>query len=83
MANLTSTFIEAVDRALAGDWEAAHEIAQAHEGEATADFIHGVAHWMEGDLSNAGYWFGQAGRKMSEYRTAEEALRAIQAELRA
>ncbi|HXU80015.1 MAG TPA: hypothetical protein VN914_01370 [Polyangia bacterium] len=69
--------LAAVDHALAGDWQRAHEIVQEREGEPIADWIHGAAHWMEGDLSNARYWFGQAGREMSRYATVEEALRAI------
>ena len=49
-------------------WHAAHEIAQAHEGERLFDAIHALLHRIEGDTFNAGYWdrragtdFGQAG----------------------
>ena len=69
--------LEAVDLALAGDWQAAHEIAQEHEDDPIANWIHGVAHWMEGDLSNARYWFGRAGRAFDAYPTAERTLQAI------
>lgn len=71
----------AVDLALGGDWQRAHEIVQAHEDDPIARWIHGAVHWMEGDLSNAGYWFGQAGRQMSDYPTVEATLRAIRAAL--
>ena len=81
MADLTPTLLRAVELALAGDWQAAHEIAQDHEGDATADWIHGVVHWMEGDLGNARYWFRQAGQQMSALPNAEETLRAIEATL--
>lgn len=43
------------------DWEAAHEIAQDHEGEAIFDAIHALLHRIEGDLPNAGYWDRRAG----------------------
>jgi hypothetical protein len=39
----------AVDAALAGDWEAAHAIAQRHEGDSAADWLHAVLHKIEGD----------------------------------
>ena len=42
--------------------EAAHEIAQAREGEADFDLLHALLHRREGDFANAGYWFGQAGK---------------------
>jgi hypothetical protein len=71
--------LQAVDHALAGDWQAAHQIAQDHEDEPIANWIHGVAHWMEGDLSNARYWFGRAGRDIGSHPTPQETLRAIRA----
>jgi len=43
------------------DWERAHEIAQAHEGEQIYDAIHALAHRIEGDTRNAGYWDRRAG----------------------
>jgi hypothetical protein len=72
---------EAVDRALAGDWQAAHEIAQEHEDDDLASWIHAVVHWIEGDLSNARYWFRQAGKQMGDHATPEATLRAIKVEL--
>jgi hypothetical protein len=46
-----------------GDWQAAHEAVQAHEGTAQADRVHAYLHRKEGDLSNAGYWYRRAGAK--------------------
>ena len=40
-----------------------------------------MVHWIEGDRSNARYWFGQAGRQMDSYATPEETLRAIKVAL--
>jgi hypothetical protein len=41
--------IRAVDLAIAGDWEAAHGLAQSHEGDPAADWLHAVLHKIEGD----------------------------------
>ena len=45
-----------------GDWEAAHRIVQKDEESPLACWAHGIVHLMEGDVSNARYWYGQAGR---------------------
>jgi hypothetical protein len=42
-----------------GDWNQAHEIAQAENG-AGAAWVHAYLHRKEGDTSNAGYWYRQA-----------------------
>ncbi len=50
-----------VDLARAGSWDEAHEIAQHHEGDATADWLHAVLHKLEGDVGNARYWYRRCG----------------------
>ena len=80
-ASLTAQLLQAVDHALAGDWQAAHLIAQDHEGERLADWIHAVAHRMEGDLGNALYWYGRCGRAKSEQLPTDAELRLIKDEL--
>ncbi len=45
----------------ARDWQAAHEIAQESNAPLAA-WAHGIVHLIEGDESNARYWYGQAGR---------------------
>jgi len=47
--------LQAIEMALAGKWDAAHELVQQHEGDATAAWIHAVLHKIEGDLGNARY----------------------------
>jgi hypothetical protein len=42
-----------------GDWNQAHEIAQADNG-ADAAWVHAYLHRKEGDASNAAYWYRQA-----------------------
>jgi hypothetical protein len=48
-----------------GDWDRAHERAQAGE-DADSALVHAHLHRVEGDLSNAGYWYRRAGRPMPE-----------------
>jgi hypothetical protein len=57
-----SELLRAVDLALSGDWDAAHEIVQQYEDDATAAWIHAVLHKIEGDPGNARYWYRHAGR---------------------
>lgn len=45
-----------------GDWDAAHRIAQAREGDPAHDWVHAHLHRIEGDLGNAGYWYRRAGK---------------------
>ena len=75
--------LRAIELALSGQWNAAHEIVQQYEDDATASWIHAVLHKMEGDLSNSGYWYRRAGRKENVAEDPRVELAAIQAELRA
>ena len=68
----------AVEIALAGDWPAAHLIAQEYEGDDVASWIHAVVHRMEGDLANAGYWYRRCSRTLREDVTTADELREIQ-----
>lgn len=53
---------QAIDLALAGQWDAAHRIVQQHGEDATAAWIHAVLHKIEGDLENSRYWYRRAGK---------------------
>lgn len=46
------------------DWKRAHEIAQ-DIGSADAAWVHAYLHRREGDPSNAGYWYRQAGKPVN------------------
>ena len=70
-----------MDTALAGDWQAAHLVAQDHEGERLANWIHAVVHRMEGDEGNAAYWYARCGRAGAERLSPEAELKLIRAEL--
>ena len=80
--SITAECLEAVDLALAGNWEAAHAIVQGHEGDPTADWIHAVLHKIEGDDANSRYWYRRAGRPTPAAGTDTQAeLKAIRASL--
>ena len=42
-----------------GDWQKAHECAQAQD-DAIGAWVHAYLHRREGDLANAGYWYRRA-----------------------
>jgi hypothetical protein len=71
----------AVQKALGGDWQAAHLVAQGHEGEPLANWLHAVVHRMEGDLGNASYWYGRCGRALRKQVPTEAELKEIEAAL--
>ena len=48
-----------------GDWDAAHRIVQ-DENTPDAAWVHAYLHRVEGDLSNAGYWYRQAGQPVAK-----------------
>jgi len=73
--------IRAVELALAGDWDGAHEIVQADEADATSCWIHAVLHKIEGDAGNARYWYARAGHAYEAYADAKAELAAIRAAL--
>jgi hypothetical protein len=53
--------LRAVWHGLRGDWEAAHELAQAQD-DAEGAWVHAWLHRIEGDLGNANYWYRCAQR---------------------
>jgi 7-cyano-7-deazaguanine synthase len=71
--------IRAIDLALAGDWQGAHAIAQRHEGDPLADWLHAVLHRIEGDDGNARYWYREAGRDPDAHADPRAELAVIRA----
>ncbi len=43
------------------EWQKAHELCQRDEGDRAHDLVHALAHWIEGDISNASYWYRRVG----------------------
>ena len=58
---LAMPMLRAVWHGLRGDWEAAHELAQAQD-DAEGAWVHAWLHRIEGDLGNADYWYRRARR---------------------
>lgn len=54
-----------------GDWTIAHESAQQDQGP-TGAWVHAYLHRKEGDLSNAGYWYGRAGKSQARMSIEDE-----------
>jgi hypothetical protein len=48
-----------------GDWDKAHKLVQA-EDSTDAAWVHAYLHRVEGDLSNAGYWYRRAGKPVAK-----------------
>jgi hypothetical protein len=64
-----------------GDWEAAHLIVQQDEESPLACWAHGIVHLMEGDRSNARYWYRAAKREFPSEPSIEAEIRALSAAL--
>lgn len=64
-----------------GDWQAAHAIVQEDEDSRLFCWAHGIVHIMEGDSSNARYWYRRAGRPFDKDTAAPEEIKALKAEL--
>jgi hypothetical protein len=61
-----------------GNWEKAHRLAQDEETPAGA-WVHAYLHRVEGDQSNAAYWYRRAGKPVSDASLAEEWESLVQA----
>ena len=54
-----------------GDWHLAHQCAQ-NQADAEGAWAHAYLHRVEGDLRNAGGWYGRAGKTPSEASLKDE-----------
>ncbi len=80
-SNAAEALRRAADLLTSGDWEAAHVIVQ-EDPSPLAAWMHGIVHLLEGVVSNARYWYGQARRPFPEavdVRAEIEAARAAAA----
>ena len=78
-----AVLLQAIDQALAGKWDAAHQIVQQYEDDAIAAWIHAVLHKLEDDLGNARYWYRRADRMDHVADEPRAELAVIRAELTA
>lgn len=78
--DMAKSLIEGVKALRAGDWDRAHQIAQ-DDASRRGSWLHGVVHIVEGDESNARYWYRQAGREFPGRDAVESELDALLEEL--
>jgi hypothetical protein len=81
MGALKDDLLQAIELALAGDWDAAHNLVQQYESDASASWIHAVLHKMEGDSGNSRYWYQRAGKMTHVADEPRAELSAIKAGL--
>jgi hypothetical protein len=72
--------LKSLELVAAGDWQGAHELVQ-DDPSAEAAWVHAHLHRVEGDLSNAGYWYRRA-RKPVATGDIDEERRAIEKALK-
>ena len=68
--------IQAIDLALANEWNQAHSMVQKIENK-SAYWIHAVLHKIEGDQGNSGYWYTRAGKVDHSSMDSTEELQLI------
>jgi len=64
--------LQAMWHARKENWDKAHNIAQSISTE-LGSWIHAYLHRVEGDLSNADYWYKRAGKPQFKGSTEDEA----------
>ena len=69
--------VRALEFLRAGDWRAAHEIVQRDEDAPLSCWAHGIVHLMEGDTSNARYWYREAKRDFPREPSITEEIAAF------
>ncbi len=60
-----------LDLAKAGKWEEAHSTVQKQSDELSCQ-VHGYLHRVEGDLSNAAYWYRRGNATLPDNTLDEE-----------
>lgn len=57
---------------IGADLDVAHNICQSSEGQVSYDWIHAHIHRIEGDVTNANYWYQRAGKTRHNGTIEEE-----------
>jgi hypothetical protein len=78
---MKTDLLDAIDAALAGNWDRAHKIVQQDEDDPLACWIHAVLHKIEGDTGNSRYWYSRTTHSYGEFAGVEQELAAIKREL--
>lgn len=61
------------------EWHEAHKLCQTKEGDHDFDLVHALAHWIEGDMDNATYWYRRVGGERA--KTIEQEWQRVVVEL--
>jgi hypothetical protein len=61
-----------------GEWDTAHKIVM-NEDSKDAAWVHAYLHRVEGELSNAGYWYRRAGKPAASDALDAEWQRIVEA----
>lgn len=78
---MKSELQSAIDAALSGDWQRAHQIVQQDEDDPLACWIHAVLHKIEGDAGNSRYWYSRTTHSYGEFSDVAQELAAIKREV--
>lgn len=66
-----SEVLHALELQASGDWDGAHRLVQ-DDPSSEAAWVHAHLHRVEGDASNAGYWYRRAGKPVATGGLDEE-----------
>lgn len=72
---MTSDKLKTLNYIDEGEWDKAHQLIQSYSDKISC-LIHAHLHRIEGDLSNANYWYGRAG-SVAPDNTLEEDLKLL------
>ena len=73
MSNANADLRDILSLMRAGQWNAAHDRVQHHEGLLAA-WLHGLLDLQEGDLEDAENWYDRAGRRFRQRGTLEQEM---------
>jgi len=68
-------YIEVLNYAKDGQWKKAHQLVKPYSDKISC-LIHAYLHRVEGDISNANYWYARAESKMPD-STLEDELKQL------
>jgi len=81
MNDLSKQLLTGIELSRNNDWEAAHAVAQALEGDANADWLHAILHKIEGDAGNSRYWYSRTPHTYESFPDTQAELDALKAAL--
>jgi len=71
VAEVECDHIKALDFAREGSWDESHKLVQQYSDNLSC-LIHAYLHRVEGNISNAQYWYGRAGVDMPNNKLEDE-----------